>query len=433
MLLLSALTTIAALALAGAAIVGVLQRFVTQGLDQRLDAQLALLATAVGPSGNIDRDRLVQVQSALATQTAWQWRITTTQDRVSSRDFPVLDPGPPLPPRPDVAREDMRARPSEGRDEIGRKVHARRLTLNSKGGPVELVAAAPWDVVRLPITAALMPLLTILALMGIILGTASVIQLRWGLRPLRQLKADVAAVRSGAQTSLSEAQASELQPLATELNELINSNAATLATARSSAANLAHALKTPVATLALELRDDPERAALVDRLYATIRHHLARARDGIIDPRAVTSVAEVLPDLVATITLLHDSQIAIILEEIAAEAKVAIVRSDLEELLGNLIDNAARYAKAEVIISTELKDAVVCISVTDDGPGISEEDRARAVAPGMRLDERADGDGFGLAITRELVDLNGGSLKLSEAASGGLIATIALPIASRGV
>jgi signal transduction histidine kinase len=196
-------------------------------------------------------------------------------------------PTPPLPgPRRPPIGPDSRPHPGEAHDARGERLHFRQATVDTAGGRVTLTAAAPREIVSRPITAAIVPLLSTLAVLGLALGGAAIVQLRLGLRPLRRLRGQVAAIRTGTADALPADQPEELLPLAEELNALIRDNAATLTAARASAANLAHALKTPIATLALDVRDDPARSAQVDRIYRTIRHHLARAR-GIANTRAM--------------------------------------------------------------------------------------------------------------------------------------------------
>ncbi|URW74700.1 HAMP domain-containing histidine kinase [Sphingomonas donggukensis] len=430
MLALSLLATLVALAVAGAAIFGVLERFVTQGLDQRLDAELSLLATAVDRDGSVDRARLAQVQGALDGGRGWQWRIVAPGGSVVSADFPVLD-APPAPGRPPGAHGPPpvgpgRMHPAEGHDRAGRRLHARSLMLSSTAGPVTLTAAAPWQVVVRPVRGALVPLLATLGILGLALALAALVQLRLGLRPLRRLAVEVAAIRQGHRATVSEDQPDELRPLATELNALARDTAAALDTARASAANLAHALKTPVATLALELRDHAPRAAQVERIYATIRHHLARARGGIADTRSATPLAPAITDLVAAIARLHAPRGLSFTQDVSGDVAVAIAASDLDELAGNLIDNAARHAASSVAITARVEAGLVRLTVSDDGPGIPAADRARATAPGVRLDMRGDGDGFGLSIARDLAELHGGALSLDTADGGGLAATVTL-------
>ncbi|MEK9213373.1 sensor histidine kinase, partial [Sphingomonas sp. 2378] len=322
-------------------------------------------------------------------------------------------------------------RPAEGRTEQGVRVHARQVTIPSTRGPVTITVAAPRSVVARPIRAALIPLLAMLAGLGVLLAATSLIQLRLGLRPLRRLRDEVAAIRSGERTRVEEDQPAELQPLAVELNALTVDTERNLAAARTAAANLAHALKTPVATLALDLANDPPRAAQVARIDATIRHHLARARTQIGATRAVTPLAPAMDDLAHAIGRLHADRGIAVTTDIAADLTVAMDAQDLDEVAGNLVDNAARHARSRVTIGAATEGRQILLRVVDDGPGIAEEDRLRATQAGARLDERGDGHGFGLPIVRELAEFHGGGLILAEAAGGGLSATVLLPRAAR--
>lgn len=439
MLLLSAVATLIALAVAGWAIAGVLERFVVQGLDQRLDAEVALLATAVGTDGRIDRARLEGRLGAIEDGPGWRWRIAAPGGSIGSADFPPLAPGPrpdhpPHGPADDAGHApDDRLHPLDGPGEHGVRVHARQLTLHTTAGPVVLTAAAPWEVVRRPIRAALTPLLATLAALAALMATATLVQLRVGLRPVRRLRDAVAAIRAGRQDRVDEDQPTELRPLAVELNALAADNAAALAAARGSAANLAHALKTPVATLALGLRDDPVRAAQVGRIDATIRHHLARARMDAIDRRVATALAPAVADLAAAVRGLNAGRGIAIETDVAPAVLVAVDPQDLDEMIGNLLDNAARHAAHRVCVSAAIDRADarrVRIAVADDGPGIPADQRARMVAAGTRLDERGDGHGFGLFIASELATLYGGGLVLDDAAEGGLLAVLTVPPAT---
>ncbi|RZL56885.1 MAG: HAMP domain-containing histidine kinase, partial [Sphingomonas sp.] len=258
----------------------------------------------------------------------------------------------------------------------------------------------------------------------------TIVQLRLGLKPLGRMRAQVAAIRNGDLTQVDEDQPVELRGLATELNALAADRAAALATARQSAANLAHALKTPVATLALSVRDDPARAAQVARIDATIRHHLSRARAGTVDARASTRVAPAVADLAVAIGRLHAGRGIAVTHAVAGDPVAAMDAQDFDELLGNLLDNAARHAATQVFVAVRAQpgDARrLDLIVADDGPGIPAADRARVTQPGVRLDERGEGHGFGLAIVRELAELHGGRLTLAEREGGGLEARVSVP------
>lgn len=438
MLMLSVLASVMALLIAGWAIAGVLERFVTEGLDERLDAQVALLASTVDADGRVDRLRLTQGIGALQGGPGWRWRIVSPMGTIGSRDFPSLDPRPPRPehrrendhgpPPPEESIEHVQVREGVGRDHVA--VHARQLTMLTKAGPVTLTAAAPRDVVRRPIRGALVPLLAILAVLAVLLALATLLQLRLGLSPLRRLRDQMALIRAGERSTVDEDQPDELRPLALELNALTRQNAAALTAARQSAANLAHALKTPVAALALDARDDPAMAAQVSRIDATIRHHLARARVQAVDHRAATSLAPALTDLIDTVRRLHGDRSLTFTMEADDSLRVALDPQDLDELLGNLLDNAARHANCRVsICAAPVPDDArhIRVEVCDDGPGIPASERARVAQPGVRLDERGDGHGFGLAIAVELTAIYGGQFTLEDSPLGGLCVAATLP------
>ncbi len=448
MILMSGIAILGALLLAGWGLAGALERIVTQGLDRRLDSEMAILASAVDSQGRIDRDRIANRRGLLEPEPGWRWRISGPDGVLASGDFPPLaephppfpgapgdhrPPGPPPPsPSPGPAAAPIAPpQPAEGRTEQGVRVHARQVTIPSARGPVTISAAAPRAVVAQPIRAALVPLLAMLAGLGVLLAAASLLQLRLGLRPLRRLRDEVAAIRAGERARVDEDQPAELRPLAHELNALAADSERALATARASAANLAHALKTPVATLALDLAGDPPRAAQVARIGDTIRHHLARARVQAGAVRAATALAPAIADLVSAIRRLHADRGVTLSSAIPDDLAVAMDAQDLDEVAGNLIDNAARHARATVHIHAQAEDRQIRLSVVDDGPGIAEADRIRATQPGTRLDERGDGHGFGLGIARELAELHGGRLILDQAGGGGLSATVLLPRAAR--
>ncbi|WEK00004.1 MAG: HAMP domain-containing sensor histidine kinase [Candidatus Sphingomonas phytovorans] len=439
---LAALATIAALAFAALAIGAVLEHFVMQGLDQRLDAQVALLATAVGPDGTVDRSRLVSPAPFDRAGSGWGWRIDAPAGSIASADLPRIEQPPP----PDLQdhrhrrREEGEPRPLDWRDAKGGARHARSITVRTSAGPVRIAASAPREIVERPLRAAMTPLLGSLALLGLALGVATLVQLRLGLRPLALLKESLASVRAGRAEAVPADQPAELQPLADELNALLAENAAALANARGHVANLAHGLKTPLAALALRLGEqgsDPDgmMAAEVSRMDRSIRHHLGRARADasggaarrrtLLEP-AVDGVAEALARI-------HADRAISFSRSMPAGLALAIDPQDLDELLGNLLDNGWRWAASRITLSAEPGLAGrVRINIEDDGPGIAAGDRAEALRPGRRLDESGDGHGFGLSIVRELAELYGGALALEATPSGGLRAIVTLPMAATG-
>ncbi|WP_066721205.1 sensor histidine kinase [Sphingomonas pituitosa] len=428
MILLSALATLAALGLAGWTMAGVLGRVVTGGIDQRLDAQLAVLASAVRDDGGVDRARLAARQGSLAAGPGWRWRIEGPRGTLGSTDFPALRP--PGPGRGGAAPTLLPPAPLEGEDAHGR-VHARRLVVDSAAGPVTLTASAPGRVIGRPVRDALVPLATVILLLALIFALAAWVQLRFALRPLAILVAQIGAIRRGEREAVEEDQPSELQPLASALNALAAAHAATLTAARQSAANLAHALKTPVATLALTLAPDSPEAAQLRRIEGVIRHTLARARAAAVNRRASTELAPIAADVAGVIGTLRPG-IAMCIE-VPQGYRIAIDPHDLAEILGNLLDNAARHARHRILLAAgEDTPGTIRLTVEDDGPGIPPERREQVLQPGVRLDEGPAGDGFGLAIVRDLVALYGGRMALEDSMLGGLRVALSCPASATG-
>ncbi len=419
----SLIATLAALVLAGVAIGGVMQRFVTAGVDGRLSDRLAALQSAVRGDGMLDRAQLARVTARIEGDAPWRIDLpggtsVGAADLVSEGDRPR----PPLPPRP--FDRDRFGEPFEG-ERAGERVHGLSAAVATGAGSVRVSVAVPRREIDRPVLAALAPLAASLAILGLALGGAALVQLRLGLRPLRDLQGAVEAMRRGERAVLPARLPDELAPLAGELDKLAGETASALAGARQSAANLAHALKTPMATLALHLTEDAAAQAQLDRIDAVLRHHLGRARAAAADRRAETVLAPALADLAAAIGAIHRSRVAITVT-VPPALSAAIGAQDFDELAGNLIDNAARHARTAVSVTAAAEGRLIRLTVADDGPGIPATDRARAAAPGTRLDERGDGHGFGLGIAREIAELHGGTLELGDAPGGGLLAAATL-------
>ncbi len=448
MLVLSAVLAVLVTVSVGWAVAAVLERFVMQGLDGRLDAELALLASAVDENGHVDRARLERDSGLLSNGPESRWRISGPDGVLGSADLHVraplpgplppgpLPPGPGVPPGPEAlpgpvpppGPEGNGPRPVDGTD--GVSVHARTMLLQTARGPVTLLAEVPRAVLRRPIRAALLPLLSILGALLALLVAAAVIQLRIGLAPVRRLRDQIEAIRSGVRERVDENQPEELRPLAVELNGLAADTERALEAARGSGANLAHALKTQVAVLALELRGEPERAAQIARIDATIRHHLRRARIEAVNRRVSTPLAPALDGVLAAIRHLHADRALRVERAVDDSLSLAVDPHDLDELLGNLLDNAARHARETLFVQAGTDPAsprLARIVIADDGPGIPAAQRAGVLERGARLDERGDGHGFGLAIAAELAALYGGGLVLGERDGGGLSVEVTVP------
>src|SRR5690606_3918858 len=236
----------------------------------------------------------------------------------------------------------------------------------------------------------------------------------------------------GGRERIGETAPREPAPLAESLNALLAHDQALVRRARDQAADLAHALKTPLTGIRAEGEElGGERGARIvaqaDTMWRHIERRLARAPQPAV-AGGRTPVAPVLEALAATLRRLHPER------AIAIDAPAALAfrgaREDLEEIAGNLLENACRWARARVAVRVREAQGVLALEVDDDGPGLPPEARERALARGGRLDERAPGSGLGLAIVQDVAAAHGGALALDTSPLGGLRAVVRLPAAA---
>jgi signal transduction histidine kinase len=264
------------------------------------------------------------------------------------------------------------------------------------------------------------------------------LQVRRGLSGITQLRQRLAAVRSGHESRLSGEYVPEVQPLVDDLNALIEQREKAVQRAVGKAGDLAHGLKTPLALLALEAErataagHEDLAAALreqVGRMRRQIDYHLAHARAAASGSGtgARANVAESAAGLARTLPRLYaDRQLAIDVR-VASSHAVRVQREDLEEMLGNLLDNACKWTRSRVVIESAAAGDTLTISVDDDGPGLVPELRERVLQRGVRADEKAAGSGLGLAIVRDLAEVYQGTIALAASPLGGLRAILSLP------
>jgi signal transduction histidine kinase len=272
-----------------------------------------------------------------------------------------------------------------------------------------------------------------LALLGLGLIILAALQTFYGLWPLRHIRRAIAAMRGGQNRRVDAPLPLEVQPMVDELNALLAHNEKQAEEARLHAGNLAHALKTPLTVLVnsatsstSELADTVRREAAT--MQRQVEHHLARARAvgrrGAAQARAVVwdsvgsvsrAVAALYPN--ARLDAAGDKQLI-----------VRVERQDLDELVGNLLENAAKYGGGSVFVTIQRDGNMAEILVEDDGPGISTDDRVRVIDRGVRLDSGKPGTGLGLAIVRDVAEIYGGSVTLEESEDlGGLMVRLRLP------
>ena len=313
------------------------------------------------------------------------------------------------------------------------RVAERDLLLPGATGTAHVAVALSRTEVEVEIDRLRALLLLTFSLLGMGLVAGVVAMVVAGLAPLRRVSQALAEIRDGRREQLGIEAPSEIAPLVVQLDELIAANRVTVERARSHVGNLAHAVKTPLAVLRNALdqdRPDIETArAEASGLERLVQHHLARARtSALAKANAGMSVA---PFLIA-------EEIANALRRIFVDRGVSIVvegergahvradPQDLTEMLGNLMENACKWAHGKVLVSVVATDSKVLVTIIDDGPGLPKAERDAVIGRGVRLDERKPGSGLGLGIAAELAALHNGKLEISVAPSGGVAATLHL-------
>ena len=282
------------------------------------------------------------------------------------------------------------------------------------------------------------------AALGIVLLLTTIFQVRFGLAPLKRISESIADIRSGRAERLEGVFPVEIAPLARETNALIDANREIVERARTHVGNLAHAIKTPLSVIVNEASAhtaDPFADKVLEQadvMRDQVAHHLERARIAarVTVVGTVTEVAPTIEALQRTMEKIHRHRGIVIQLEADARARFRGERQDLEEMVGNLVDNACKWATSqvfiEVLVERALKpdaDAMLRIIVDDDGRGLSADERVQVSRRGQRLDESKPGSGLGLSIVVDLAALYGGSLSLGSAPIGGLRAELVLPAA----
>jgi signal transduction histidine kinase len=280
------------------------------------------------------------------------------------------------------------------------------------------------------------------AALGIVLLLTTIFQVRFGLAPLKRISDSIADIRSGRAERLEGEFPVEIAPLARETNALIDANREIVERARTHVGNLAHAIKTPLSVIVNEASAhaaDPFATKVLEQadvMRDQVAHHLERARIAarLTIIGTVTEVAPAIEALRRTMEKIHRGRGIVIEVEADAQARFRGERQDLEEMAGNLVDNACKWAASRVFIEVRLEPPVapgagpvLRVIVDDDGRGLSAAERAQVARRGQRLDESKPGSGLGLSIVVDLAALYGGSLSLGNAPIGGLRAELVLP------
>lgn len=446
LLALAALLVGAALVAGYLTVAGLLDDFITD----RFDAETHAASEALIAGATIDAEgRLVPGPRPSDPRfelplSGWYWQLS--QDgRVVAKSPSLFDA---VLPAAEGAAQGLLIRGP--RDEALR-LNQSGFTLPDSLSTLTVSVTAPQSEIEASLAEVRRPLAISLAVLGLALASAVLLQVTAGLKSLDKIGEDIRKIRNGEAQSLPLPAVAEIRPISIEINNLLEQNRKVLARSRDYVGNLAHSLKTPLAALANGLPADHPGQALIARMDRQIGWHLRRARSAAT-PRLLghrTPVAEVVSDIL--MVLRRPLEDANIVTEIVCPADLFFAgeRQDLEEMIGNLTENAAKWTRSRLRISAHALPAMpeagsgkaghakadagttlpeLRIVIEDDGPGMTDADHALALTRGRRLDELGPpGAGLGLAIVADLVALHGGKLELDRSELGGLKATLTLP------
>ena len=407
-----------------------LREAVNTAFDERLESLLNVVLAGIEYDQQTDTLALNQrLGDARFDQgfSGWYWQISDNASRVlTSRS--LWDQRLPLTAGPQLQYSTISGPNGETLRKLERDVRLPRL-------PVTLHVAVAADLSEVDAALARFEQLLWLSLvsLGILLLLGIWCQLHWGLEPLRRIRSNLQAVEKGDCERLDTDLPEELNNLATAINTVLERDRQLMSRARTAAGNLAHAIKTPVSVMMTTTEQLPasQRETMVSelkRLNEAVRHHLARASAAgpvVLRPRVTLSVA-LEPVLNGISRLAERKNIAFQKPEVPP-LQLQIDAQDLQEIVGNLLENALHWAKSTVVMAIFSEADNLLLSIMDDGPGMSSQSRDEALQRGGRLDEQRSGSGLGLAIVSELIQLYDGQLQLKPSPMGGLLVTVCLP------
>jgi len=311
-----------------------------------------------------------------------------------------------------------------------------RTITDADGRSFRAIVAEDHSSVTVSVREYVRDLIPALILLAAALMAAFFVQITVGLAPLESLRVAVRNVIAQRTARLDVAAPSEVQPLADEINRLLDAQEKALARARSRATDLAHGLKTPLQVLSADIRalrgkGETELADEIEKSAGAIRRHvereLARARLAPgVSGKASCRVREAAAGVIAVIKRTPGGKQLSFLVDVADDFMAPVDEGDLSEILGNLVENAARFARSSVKVNARATGGEVSIAVADDGSGIPDADRESALSRGVQLDSKGGSSGLGLAIVSDIVEAYGGRLTMANA-DPGLVVTITLP------
>jgi signal transduction histidine kinase len=431
---------IVALVVAGLVIQTLYDRSAERTFDARLNVYLAVLAgDAVSEEGELSETGDLGEPRFELPLSGWYWQIRRKDaDDLVQASISLFDGTLSLPEDATAAIPGIRRGYTHG--PAGEQVRMLERDIRLADGSIYAFAVAAVDGELAEEKAAFATnLWTALGSFALFLLAVLGLQVWYGLKPLSEVRRELWRVRLGQADRLDGRFPTELQPLVDDLNALIRSNAEIVERSRTHVGNLAHALKTPLSVIlnearALGMAPSEKIAEQADLMRERITHALDRARiaasANVIG--AVTRVADSTAPILRSMERIYQERRLVIEASISENLRFRGERHDFEEIVGNLVDNACKWARSHVLI-TAIEESLgrdqtfLVITVGDDGPGLDNAGSTEVLKRGRRLDETKPGSGLGLSIVSELVSLYGGTLTLEESPAGGLMATVRLP------
>jgi signal transduction histidine kinase len=445
----SAAWTIMILSVTAAILISTYRDLVEDNFDTRLNQYLEYLVSRSTWQGHTNILRPDNLGEPLFTQplSGWYWQIKeqgTAGEPIHKSESLIEDVL--VTPSEQKSRLDaqlIRQAYIEGPEGQFLRAIEREINITQDGQTKILSYVVAGDAIEIEaaITDFTQTLVLTLILLATGLSIATFFQVRFGLSPLRDIGHKVSAIRSGMAERLEGSLPDEIRPLQDELNALISANATVVERARTHVGNLAHALKTPLSVIVNEARSrDGEFAQKVVQQTAImsgqITHYLDRARIAaqIRTVGTATDVKTELDSLGKALAKIYESKGLGLDIQCPDTLRFLGEKQDFQEMAGNLMDNAFKWARAQIQITVEPGalqngNAKFDLIIADDGPGLPEEFRRSAVTRGRRLDESIPGSGLGLSIVADLSHLYNGSLHLEAVETGGLKARLVLPAA----
>ena len=441
----SAVWIVLTLLLTGILVVYLFHNHIRDRLENQLADHLEELVAAsdIGPGGDLVLTWRPADPRFNRPHSGWYWQITDPANgMVVHRAASLLHKQIAFGLKAGAAAQlDGRYNEAVGPDGNAVYAIARTISLPRAGRPYVFMIAGPPSNVLDEVEIFSWNLAIVLGVLFVFLLFLIWIQVGFGLRPFTRLRGSLGAIRSGGIDRLPQDFPREIQGLVTDLNALMDYNETLLSRARGQVANLAHAIKNPLAILANEARfiEGERGARMQEQIHSAsqrINRYLQHARiAGTKNVLGVSSnIAAVCQDLAETLNILYREKEIKVTVAVEDFLRVKVESDDLVELLGNLMDNAAKWARTAVqvhIADSGAGDDAISILIDDDGAGVPPELRESVLKRGYRRDEQEPGDGFGLSIAQEITDLYGGSLLLTDSPLGGLRVVVSLPQAGR--